>query len=210
VAGTVEPLDRDLLRVFERVASLAGISAAARALGSAKSNVSRGVARLEATLHARFFQRTARHVVLTATGESLHERCAVLLEGLGEAIEYVSGFADAPNGRIKVSAGVGFGVDVLAEIVPRAVRELGRRRESGGEFGCRRDLDSVAEFGAFDDLRQLVPTWQPAPGFRRRHRQLEDHRAGGVLRQRVFHSDGATPDGCEDAFDRVRGAKWSQ
>ena len=118
MAGTVEPLDLNLLRIFERVASLAGFSAAARALGLPKSNVSRGVAKLEATLRTRLFQRTTRHVVLTAAGEALRERCTVLLEGLGEAVEYVSGFADAPRGHIKVSSGVGFGVNVLAEILP--------------------------------------------------------------------------------------------
>ena len=48
----------------------------------------------------------------------MRERCTVLLEGLGEAIEYVSGFADAPRGHIKVSSGVGFGVNVLAEMLP--------------------------------------------------------------------------------------------
>jgi len=118
MAGTVEPLDLNLLRIFEKVASHASFSAAARALGLPKSNVSRGVAKLEATLHTRLFQRTTRHVVLTAAGEALRERCAVLLEGLGEAVEYVSGFADAPRGHIKVSAGVGFGVNVLAEMLP--------------------------------------------------------------------------------------------
>ena len=118
MVGTVEPLDLNLLRIFERVASLAGFSAAARALGLPKSNVSRGVAKLEAMLHTRLFQRTTRHVVLTAAGEALRERCAVLLEGLGEAIEYVSGLADAPRGHIKVSSGVGFGVNVLAEMLP--------------------------------------------------------------------------------------------
>jgi DNA-binding transcriptional LysR family regulator len=118
MVGTVEPLDLNLLRIFERVASLAGFSAAARALGLPKSNVSRGVAKLEATLRTRLFQRTTRHVVLTAAGQALRERCAVLLEGLGEAVEYVSGFADAPHGHIKISSGVGFGVNVLAEALP--------------------------------------------------------------------------------------------
>ncbi len=83
----------------------------------------------------------------------------------------------------------------------RAKPEFGLRRESSGEFRFRRDLDSVAECGAIDDLRRRVPTLRSAPGFRRRRRQLEDRRASRVLRQRAFHADGAMPDRGEDAFD---------
>jgi LysR family transcriptional regulator, regulator for bpeEF and oprC len=118
MTGTIDALDLNLLRVFERVAALGGFSAAARALGLPKSNVSRSVAMLEATLGARLFQRTTRSVVVTAAGEALRERCASLLEELDEAIKYVGGLADTPRGHIRISAGVSFGINVLSELLP--------------------------------------------------------------------------------------------
>jgi len=118
MTGTIESLDLNHLRVFERVAVLGGFSKAARALGLPKSNVSRAVMQLEAALGARLFQRTTRNVVLTAAGGALHERCTTLLEGLDNAAQYVSGIAGMPRGHIKISAGIGFGVNVLSEVLP--------------------------------------------------------------------------------------------
>lgn len=116
--GTIEPLDLNHLRVFDRVASLASFSAAARALGLPKSNVSRGVAKLEATLGARLFQRTTRNVVLTPAGEALKERCAALLTGIDETVDYISSLTDTPRGPLKISAGIGFGINVLGDLLP--------------------------------------------------------------------------------------------
>jgi LysR family transcriptional regulator, regulator for bpeEF and oprC len=115
---TVAPLDLNHLRIFEKVAEVASFSAAARALGAPKSNISRSIAELEAALGTRLFQRTTRSVVLTAAGEALRERCTPLLASLQEALQYVSGLADTPRGHIKVSAGIGFGINVLSELLP--------------------------------------------------------------------------------------------
>jgi LysR family transcriptional regulator for bpeEF and oprC len=51
-------LDLNDVRIFEKVASMKGFAAAARALGLPKSTVSRSIARLEAELGARLFHRT--------------------------------------------------------------------------------------------------------------------------------------------------------
>lgn len=118
MAGTIGSLDLNHLRVFDRVAALGGFSAAARALGLPKSNVSRAITLLEAALGARLFQRTTRSVVLTEAGEALQARCAVLLAGLDEAVGYVSSLSGAPRGHIKISAGIGFGVNVLSGLLP--------------------------------------------------------------------------------------------
>lgn len=118
MTGTIEPLDLNHLRVFAKVASLASFSAAARALSLPKSSVSRSVAKLEATLGTRLFQRTTRIVVLTAAGEALNERCTTILTGIDETFHYIAGLADTPRGHIKISAGVGFGINVLANLLP--------------------------------------------------------------------------------------------
>ena len=115
-------LDLNALRVFEKVASLKSFTAAARALGLPKSNVSRAIARLEAELGSRLFQRTTRDVALTLTGEALLERSTEIIASLGEALAYVGGLAGQPRGVLKVSAGMGFAVNVLAEQLPEFMR----------------------------------------------------------------------------------------
>ena len=111
-------LDIDSLRIFEKVASLKSFTAAARALGLPKSNVSRVIARLEEELGTRLFQRTTRDVVLTLTGRALLERSTEIIANLGEALTYVRSLAGQPRGLLKISAGIGFGVNVLAEQLP--------------------------------------------------------------------------------------------
>ena len=115
-------LDLTSLQMFEKVASLKSFTAAARALGLPKSNVSRAIARLEDELGTRLFQRTTRDVMLTLTGQALLERSTAIIADLDEALTYVRGLAGRPRGLLKVSAGVGFGVNVLAEQLPEFLR----------------------------------------------------------------------------------------
>jgi DNA-binding transcriptional LysR family regulator len=111
-------LDLNTLRVFEKVASLKSFTAAARALGLPKSNVSRAIARIEDELGTRLFQRTTRDVVLTLTGQALLDRSTDIIDSLSEALAYVGSLAGQPRGVLKISAGMGFGVNVLAEQLP--------------------------------------------------------------------------------------------
>lgn len=111
-------LDLNSLQVFDKVAALRSFTAAARALGLPKSNVSRAIARLEDALGTRLFQRTTRDVVLTLTGQALLERSAQIIASLSEALDYVGSLGGRPRGTLKISAGMGFGVNVLAEQLP--------------------------------------------------------------------------------------------
>jgi len=112
-------MDLNDLRVFEKVASLRSFSAAARALELPKSSVSRSVARLETELGTRLLQRTTREVVLTEAGVLLRARCVDILANIGEAAHLVGGFASAPHGLLRISAGLGFGVHVLSSVLPQ-------------------------------------------------------------------------------------------
>lgn len=87
-----------------------------------KSSVSRSIARLEAELGARLFQRTTREVVLTLTGQALLERSAEITRTLNDTLAYVGGLSGQPRGVLKISAGMGFGVNVLAEQLPQFLR----------------------------------------------------------------------------------------
>jgi DNA-binding transcriptional LysR family regulator len=128
-------LDLNSLRVFEKVASLKSFTAAARALGLPKSNVSRSVARLEDALGTRLFQRTTRDVVLTLTGAALLDRSSALIANISEALEYVGSLRGQPRGILKISAGVGFGINVLAEQLPGFLRRY-------PDIGLALDLES--------------------------------------------------------------------
>jgi DNA-binding transcriptional LysR family regulator len=61
---------------------LKSFTAAARALGVPKSNVSRTIARLEHALSTRLFHRTTRNVGLTLTGAALLNRSDALIANL--------------------------------------------------------------------------------------------------------------------------------
>jgi len=115
-------LDLNALRLFEKVASLKSFTAAARALGLPKSNVSRSIARLEDALGTRLFQRTTRDVELTLTGQALLDRSAEIIANLDDALDYVGSLGGQPRGVLRISAGVGFGVNVLAEQLPEFLR----------------------------------------------------------------------------------------
>lgn len=111
-------LDLNDVRVFEKVATTRGFAAAARALGMPKSSVSRSIARLEEELGARLFQRTTRTVVLTPAGEDLQERCAGILHRLEDAVNGVRSASAPRRGILRVSAAIGFGINVLADELP--------------------------------------------------------------------------------------------
>lgn len=76
---------------------------AADALDMTQSGVSRAVARLEARLGIRLFDRTTRSVKLTDEGRRLYEEIAPLLAGLEEAATVASGSATAVRGRLRVN-----------------------------------------------------------------------------------------------------------
>ena len=111
-------LDLDDLRAFKKVAVMKSFASAARALGLPRSTVSRNVARLERELGARLFQRTTREVALTPTGEALLQRCAGILSALEDAVDQVRNTTSIPHGPLRVTTGVGFGINVLSQELP--------------------------------------------------------------------------------------------
>ena len=115
----VSMLDLNAFRIFDCVATLRSFSAAARALGLPKSSVSRAVALLESELGTRLMQRTTREVVLTESGVALKERCADILVRLGETVDYIGSLGSEPRGVLKISSGIGTGLHMLAEVVPK-------------------------------------------------------------------------------------------
>lgn len=112
-------LDLNDLRAFEKVAAMKSFAAAARALGLPRSTVSRNIARLERDLGARLLHRTTREVALTPPGEALRQRCAGLLDALANAADEVRSSTSAPQGLLRVTTGVGFGINIVGRELPQ-------------------------------------------------------------------------------------------
>jgi DNA-binding transcriptional LysR family regulator len=106
------------MEVFVRVVEQGGFSAAARSLRMTPSAVSKLVARLEARLGARLVNRSTRKLILTAEGQTFHERSLRVLADLDEAERAVAASA-VPRGRVRVNASVPFGQHFLLPLAPQ-------------------------------------------------------------------------------------------
>ncbi|WGR94112.1 LysR family transcriptional regulator [Bradyrhizobium sp. ISRA443] len=103
-------MDRlDAMQAFVAVADLEGFAPAARKLGLSPSAVTRLIAALEERLGARLLQRTTRQVTLTDAGSRYLERARRILADVEEAEDAVEGERTHPEGRLVISAPVGFG-----------------------------------------------------------------------------------------------------
>jgi DNA-binding transcriptional LysR family regulator len=105
------------MEVFTRVVELGGFSAAARALGMTPSAISKLVGRLETRLGTRLVNRSTRTLQVTPEGRLFYDRGIALLADLDE-IERSVAQAEIPSGRIRVSANVPVGRQLLLPIVP--------------------------------------------------------------------------------------------
>ncbi len=108
---------------FVAVASLKSFRGAAKAMNVPKSTVSRRVAALEATLHARLLQRTTRSVTLTPAGEALFEKAAPALELLSTAERVLGELGQEPQGPLRVSAPLNVAEHLLGPLLPRFLKE---------------------------------------------------------------------------------------
>jgi DNA-binding transcriptional LysR family regulator len=97
------------MQCFVRSAEAGSFSEAARRLGMTSAAVGKNVARLEAGLGVRLFQRSTRSLTLTEAGESfLHEVKDSLLT-IQAAVDNLASAGGQPAGMLKVSMGTGFG-----------------------------------------------------------------------------------------------------
>lgn len=85
------------------------MAAAANELGCSPPAVTKHLAALEQRLGCRLFFRTTRQVLPTAEAEAFCERAAPLLAALAQLGAEMAEHRDAPQGRMKVAATLGFG-----------------------------------------------------------------------------------------------------
>lgn len=112
-------------RVLAGVGVLTAVTEAGSFVGAAEvldmtpSGVSRAVARLEARLGVRLFDRNPRSVALTEEGRRFHEQVLPLLTSIEEAASEVMGAATAISGRLRINVDPWFSRMVLAPHLPK-------------------------------------------------------------------------------------------
>ena len=115
----------DRLRAFEVFATVVAkgsFTKAADALDTSPANVTRYINELEAHLATRLLNRSSRRLSLTESGTALYERCRSILDDVAEA-EAIAGSATLrPKGKLRINAGVTFGIKHLAPLWPRFMK----------------------------------------------------------------------------------------
>jgi DNA-binding transcriptional LysR family regulator len=168
--------------VLAAVTEAGNFARAAEMLGLTPSAVSRAVARLEARVGVRLFDRTPREVSLTEEGRRFHTQVMPLLAGLDEAATEAAGAAAVVGGRLRVSVDPWFARLVLA---PRLQQFLVRYPLLSVDFSTSNyreemmtGVDVAVRFGPPDAssliVRKLLETpilTVAAPAYLERHGQ---------------------------------------
>lgn len=155
------------MSVFAAVVDGGSFAAASEALDMSPPGVSRAIARLEARLGIRLFDRTTRSVRLTDEGRRFHAQVLPLLAGLEEAATHAAQGATSVRGRLRVHMDPLFSRLVLAprlgefmQAYPQLEVELATRDQLGDIVADGFDL--AVRFGEPPDsslvARKLLDT----------------------------------------------------
>lgn len=117
----MEKLSYDLndLYLFNKVISLNGFTAAAKALGIPKSKISRRLTTLEESLGLRLIQRNSRSIGLTDAGRRLYEFSQQIVHNAEEGEIAVRNSISEPNGLVRVSFPDEITRAVFSKIIPK-------------------------------------------------------------------------------------------
>ena len=103
----LKSIDLNTLRYLLEAIDGGSFSAAARIFGVPPSLVSRRIARLEADLGTRLFQRTTRSLTLTEAGQAFQNQARAGMHAITLAQESAGHLQGALSGRIRLSVPVG-------------------------------------------------------------------------------------------------------
>ncbi|MDR6935950.1 LysR family transcriptional regulator [Luteibacter sp. 3190] len=107
---------------FVRSAESGSFAAAARALGLTPAAVGKNVARLEAELGVRLFQRTTRRLALTEAGEAFLGEVQGSLDQLRGAMANARGMTTGPAGVLRVALPNAFGREYIVPMLDGFLR----------------------------------------------------------------------------------------
>ena len=113
----------DAMRIYLRVAELAGFSAAAANLGIPKSTVSSAIQQLEDDLGTRLLHRTTRKVQMTQDGQVFYQRCKDLLADVEELKTLFRQDPAALAGRLRVDMPLAIARDLVLPHLPEFLQQ---------------------------------------------------------------------------------------
>ena len=135
--------------VLAAVTETGNFARAAEALGLTPSGVSRAVARLEARVGVRLFDRTPRSVTLTGEGRRFHAQVIPLLAGIEEAATEAAGWSwgSAPGWSVaNSSTSSPTGRTRSIRCTPIIRLAIFRSRKSGHSWiSCKRLAQAIGE-----------------------------------------------------------------
>ncbi len=146
--------DLNNLRYFAGIVEHGSLSAAARALGAAKSVVSEHLTRLEAELGLRLIHRTTRRLEVTELGLQYYEHCRAALDAVERARALMDDASGMPRGMLKILCPVNFAQRLLAPLLCGFLRKHAQvevRLDIGNE-----GIDPVA--GGYDLILRIGPS----------------------------------------------------
>ncbi len=117
-------IDLNDMRMFAQVVEAGSFTAAARELGMPKSTLSRRIAKLESQLDSRLLQRTTRSLRLTDVGADFYKHCSRMVQEAKQAEQLVNHSHDTPRGRLRVSAPVEFGTNLLGMLAAEYLQQF--------------------------------------------------------------------------------------
>jgi DNA-binding transcriptional LysR family regulator len=103
---------------FVAAANELSFTNAARTLDVSPQAVAGSIARLEATLGVRLFNRTTRSLSLTDEGQAFFARVAPTLAEFQDAIASTRDTSAAPSGVLRMTTGAAFGRHYLLPVIP--------------------------------------------------------------------------------------------
>jgi DNA-binding transcriptional LysR family regulator len=115
--------DLNDLRLFAEVVEHGSFTAAARALGTQTSKLSRRVRALEEELQVRLLNRTSRSLSLTETGRRFYQHCLAVVAESRTAKDIVDQTRTQPQGTVRISCPVALLSSGVSAIISRYVEE---------------------------------------------------------------------------------------
>ncbi|USI74678.1 LysR family transcriptional regulator [Sphingomonas morindae] len=205
------------VRAFARITDLMSVSAAARALGTPKSGVSRALARLERQLGVALIDRSTRHLRMTDAGTLFRSHALRILADVDEAGAAIDEMAGVPSGTLKVSLPFTVATALVAPMLPAFMAMFPRVRvvlavENRYVDMPAEPIDLVIRVGPLADsdliARHLLlseswlcasPAYLSARGTPRCVSDLKDHALIGYAdRTATYHDETSGPANASD------------
>lgn len=104
------------MEAFVRLAELGSFTRVAEQRNTSKSQISKEISALEASLSVRLLHRTTRNIGLTPEGETYLLHCREILQKIEHADTLVLDQQSKPSGKLKINAPMALGLTHLAKL----------------------------------------------------------------------------------------------